>query len=167
MNMKKIVIVSLTAIAAMAIPAAAQAEERVCRGVINAENIDGDIVVPTNASCTLRGTKVDGNVRVARGATLTASGIEVNGSVQAEGHRRVAISANSMINGSIQLNQGGSASILNSRVNADVQLFTNRGSQIVRGNTIGGNLQCKSNSPAPTGGANRVAGNKEDQCAKL
>lgn len=102
---------------------------------------------------------------VSRGATLTASGIRVGGNVQAEGHRRVAISAGSAIGGSIQLNQGGTASILNSRVNADVQLFTNRGTQVVRGNTIGGNLQCKSNTPAPTGGANRVAGNKEDQCA--
>jgi hypothetical protein len=37
----------------------------------------------------------------------------------------------------------------------------------VQSNFIDGNLQCKENVPAPTGGANVVQGNKEDQCARL
>ena len=52
-------------------------------------------------------------------------------------------------------------------VSGDVQSFTNRGSQTFRSNVIGGNLQCKDNVPAPTGGGNIVDGNKEDQCARL
>jgi hypothetical protein len=46
-------------------------------------------------------------------------------------------------------------------------LFANRGTQSVTGNRINGNLQCKENVPAPTGGGNIVQGNKEDQCARL
>lgn len=37
----------------------------------------------------------------------------------------------------------------------------------IRGNTIDGNLQCKENLPAPTGGGNVVGGSAEDQCAAL
>ena len=35
----------------------------------------------------------------------------------------------------------------------------------ITGNRVGGNLQCKENTPPPTGGANVVQGNAEDQCA--
>jgi len=35
------------------------------------------------------------------------------------------------------------------------------------GTRVDGNLQCKSNRPAPTGDFNRVQGNKEDQCRNL
>lgn len=35
------------------------------------------------------------------------------------------------------------------------------------GTAIDRNLQCKSNSPRPTGGKDRVHGNKEDQCPRL
>jgi hypothetical protein len=34
-------------------------------------------------------------------------------------------------------------------------------------NRIGGNLQCKENQLVPTGSANVVDGNKEDQCRRL
>jgi hypothetical protein len=52
-------------------------------------------------------------------------------------------------------------------VNGDVQYFTNRGTISIRSNRIDGNLQCKENQPAPTGGSNVVQGNKEDQCRRL
>ena len=34
-------------------------------------------------------------------------------------------------------------------------------------NRVDGNLQCKENRNSPSGGGNRVRGNKEDQCARL
>lgn len=52
-------------------------------------------------------------------------------------------------------------------VNADVQVFTNTGGVRISANRIDANLQCKSNTPPPTGGGNEVQGNKEDQCAGL
>jgi len=45
--------------------------------------------------------------------------------------------------------------------------FSNTGGVTIRYNTIDGNLQCKSNVPAPIGGFNQVSGNKEDQCRRL
>ncbi|MDQ3112687.1 MAG: hypothetical protein M3Q84_01115, partial [Actinomycetota bacterium] len=50
----------------------ALADDRVCTGTIGAVSIDGDVVVPDNATCKLEGTKVDGNVKVNNGATLIA-----------------------------------------------------------------------------------------------
>jgi hypothetical protein len=38
---------------------------------------------------------------------------------------------------------------------------------VIASNRVDGNLQCKENSPAPTGGGNVVQGVKEDQCAQL
>jgi hypothetical protein len=48
-----------------------------------------------------------------------------------------------------------------------LQSFTNRGKQSFVSNRINGNLQCKSNTPKPTGYGNVVGGNKEGQCARL
>jgi len=52
-------------------------------------------------------------------------------------------------------------------VGSDIQLFANDGAFVVVANRVDGNLQCKSNTPAPTGGSNVVQGNKEDQCRAL
>ena len=38
-------------------------------------------------------------------------------------------------------------------------------SAVVGGNTIGKNLNCNGNNPAPTGGGNTVSGNNNGQCA--
>ena len=51
-------------------------------------------------------------------------------------------------------------------VDGDIQVFSNRGAIRVSRNRVDGNLQCKSNSPAPVGGGNQAA-SKEDQCAAL
>jgi hypothetical protein len=121
---------------------------------------------------------------VERNASLVANGVKVIGNVQAENHRSVTVQRSSRIGGSIQVKQGGSAAVLNSQITSDIQYDANSaylkandnrvggsiqvignsgGAEIFR-NTINGNLQCKENRPAPTGGGNVVGGNKEDQC---
>ncbi len=151
---------------AVAFAPSAAAEESTCRGSIGAVTLD-NIRVPTGATCRLTGTVLQGTLKVERGGSLVASGIKVNGSVQAEGHRLVRVSS-SRVGGSVQLVQGGTVDLRRTGVSGDVQLFTNTsGTKYVYRNTIGGNLQCKENTPAPTGGGNDVDGNKEDQCARL
>jgi len=158
---------ALAAIAALALGAGvAHADEVVCNGRIDAVSIDGDVKVPSNVACTLAGTRVDGNVKVESGASLATQNARIGGNVQAENHRQVNL-AGGAVGGSVQLKQGGGANIASVSVKGDIQLFENRGAQTVRNNRVDGNLQCKSNSPAPTGGGNIVQGNKEDQCARL
>ena len=156
-----------------------------CNGTIGAVTVE-DVKVPRGATCTLDGTRVQGNVTIDGGGTLKAVRTTVGGNVQSQGHRLVTIREGSRVGGSVQLESGGEVQVADSRVDgsvqlkantaragvartvvgSDVQLFSNRGA-LASQNRIEGNLQCKTNTPAPTGGANIVAGNKEDQCKNL
>ena len=167
-------------------PALASAEERICRGTIGAATVD-NLRVPQNARCTLNGTRVKGTIKVAGAATLNAYDVLVVGNVQGENAALVNVLDGSRIGGSVQVVQGGGGTVadsrvagdilfdterqmvrvLRSRIGGDVQAFQNRGGVEIRRNTIDGNLQCKANRPAPTGGGNIVGGNKEDQCSRL
>lgn len=164
---------------------AAFGDDFVCTRVVGAITVD-NLVVPDGRTCTLNGTRVEGNVLVLTKATLSASGVRVDGNIQTEGARAVYVNPGSIVGGNIQIEQGGSARIDRVRINGDLQLFQNRGALRATRNTVGGNmqvfqntggvtllnnkiaenLQCKENSPPPTGGGN-IAGDKEDQCARL
>lgn len=151
---------------ALAAPTAS-ADDRTCRGSIGAVNVDGNVIVPSGASCTLSGTEVEGNVKVGSNATLSVNNAVIDGDIQSEGHRLVAVS-NTSVEGNIQLEQGGAITLSGNRVDGDIQLFGNRsGAKVLNNNRVEGNIQCKSNSPAPTGTGNTADGNLEDQCANL
>lgn len=164
---------------------AAVAEEFVCTGYVGAVALD-NVFVPDGASCTLDRTRLNGSLVVGTGSSLTATSITVNGNVQAEGANAVSIAGRSMIGGSVQIVQGSSASVRGARINGDIlfdanngaieaasnfiggslQAFQNTGGVRLVRNTMNGNLQCKENTPAPTGFGN-VSPSKEDQCARL
>jgi hypothetical protein len=164
----------------------AYAGDTVCTGSLGAVTIDGSVAVPDGRTCTLKGTRVKGNVFVYTGATLSANRVRVNGNIQAEGARAVYVNPGSVVGGSIQIKQGREARIDQVRIGGDLQFFHNRdalrsvrnevdgnlqadentGGLTISYNTIEGALQCKQNRPAPRGTGN-VAGDKEDQCAKL
>ena len=174
--------------AALLAPTAASADERPCRGSIGNSSVD-DLRVPKGKTCVLTGTRVSGNIKVARGAVLKARNVRVEGNVQGTRARLVNVLRGSQIGGDVQVFYGNSANVrgsfidgniqfgqnsgfllaANNRVNGDIQFFKNRGNRAKRvvNNRVDGNLQCKENRPRPTGGGNRVAGNKEDQCARL
>ena len=169
------------------LPAAhASAEEFTCRGTVGTRTLD-NVRVPQGATCVLEGTRVEGTITVQDDATLRARDVRVIGNVQGENASLVVVAAGSRIGGSVQVVQGGAARVTRSRVAGDiqfdeqnrelkvlrtdvegsVQVMQNTGGVEITGNTIDGNLQCKENKPAPTGGDNVVGGNKEDQCARL
>jgi hypothetical protein len=137
---KKIIVLS----ALFLLPLQAAAEETLCSVALDNTVVD-NLLVPSNSECVLHSTRIMGTIQVAANAVLTARRIVVIGNVQAENARQVNILDNC----------------------GNLQVVQNSGSVEIQYNTIDGNLQCKENSPAPTGGANRVGGNKEDQCARL
>jgi hypothetical protein len=162
-----------------------------CRTTLNGGTRDV-VVVPDNATCTLNNTRVEGNIIVNTGATLIARGVIVDGNIQAEGHARVSVVKSNLrasrVGGSVQIVQGKNASVLDTTINGSLQVEQNRGLFNLSRNTIGsdlqafsntgtgltissnrinGNLQCKSNNPAPRGSGNIVDGSKEDQCSRL
>lgn len=174
------------ALGGLLIPAAAQAEERVCTGALGAVTVD-NLRVPQGANCALTGTRVQGTIKVQRNAALNAAQVRVIGNVQGENARNVVVRGGSRVGGSVQVVQGQAATIRDSVVTQDIlydenraalraisnavggniQAFQNTGGVQISLNRVNGNLQCKENVPAPTGGGNVVQGNKEDQCARL
>lgn len=153
------------ACAVLACAPRAGADDRVCRGSLGEERIDGSLHVAE--ACALRGTRVDGNVTVGPRGRLSADGVRVGGNLQADGAAAVVVGAGARVDGNIQIDGSGNIRISGSLVGGDIQLTGNRGSISVRDNQVGGNLQCTSNRERPTGGGNRTGGNKEDQCARL
>jgi hypothetical protein len=178
-------LVGVLGLVAVLLPQAALGEERSCRGTLGRVSVD-NLRVPQGATCKLKGTRLNGTITVQRGATLIVDRARINGSVQAENARNVVV-RRSRVGGSIQVKQGGGATIAGSRVIHDIQFDANRrllrahrnrvggsiqvvgnsgGASIVR-NTVNGNLDCKENRPAPTGGSNVVGESKTDQCERL
>jgi subtilisin family serine protease len=139
--------------------------EYVCTGVLGVVAID-NLFVPQGHSCQLNGTRIKGNVKVESSASLNANRIYVKGSLQIKGAASVAVDDSTVV-GNVQIEESRIARLASSIINGDVQFFKNTGDLSISDNTIGGNLQCKDNSRAPTGGSNHVGGNKEDQCAGL
>jgi hypothetical protein len=164
----------------------ALAEETVCKGTIGQKTLD-NVKVPQGAKCVLDGTKVKGTIKVNRNAVLDAIDVYVVGNVQGEEAKNVIVRAGSFVGGSVQVVQGSKGRVVNSKINGDilyddqggflgvrnarvggnVQAFQNTGGVEIKNNVIDGNLQCKENNPKPTGGGNKVGGNKEDQCKNL
>jgi hypothetical protein len=183
---RKAVLVCLVTLMAGMAASPAAAEERTCRGTLGAITVD-NLRVPQGATCRLNRTVVKGTIKVERNAALVARGVRVVGNVQSENARNVLVTNSSRVGGSVQVKQGGAATVASSRITGDIQYDANTrylrangnrvggsiqvvgnsgGAQILR-NVVNGNLQCKENAPAPTGGGNTVGGNKEDQCARF
>jgi subtilisin family serine protease len=136
-----------------------------CTAYLGAITVD-NLIVPEGFACTLAGTIIAGNIKVESGAILNASNILVGGNLQADGAASVNVN-DSTVGGSLQVVKGGANLLSSSFINGDVRFFGNKGGITISNNTIRGNLQCKENDPAPTGGGNIVQGNKEDQCSGL
>lgn len=184
--LKRVVLVAMMFIGALAIMPAASAEEITCQSTMGPVTVD-NLRVPEGATCTLNGTRVQGTVKVETQATLIARDIRVIGNIQAENAWKVTVKQGSRVGGDIQHVQGHSAKITETNIGGtllfdenggplkakrnviegNLQAFQNRGGVRIANNTIDENLQCKANEPAPTGGGNVVQGNKEDQCAGL
>jgi hypothetical protein len=178
-------VIGVLSVVAVMLPQAALGEERSCRGTLGRVSLD-NLRVPQGAKCKLNGTRLNGTITVQRGAVLVANGVRVNGNIQGENARNVIV-RRSRVGGGIQLKQGGGATVSGTRVTHDIQFDSNRrlvrahrnrvggsiqvvgnsgGASLVR-NVVNGNIDCKENRPAPTGGGNIAGESKTDQCSRL
>lgn len=69
----------------------ASSQNRTCRGSLGAEEVDGDLVVPRDATCRLDGTIVRGRTTVGIGATLIARQARLQEGVGAHWFERVEL----------------------------------------------------------------------------
>ena len=140
--------------------------------------------VPAGTQCFLVGTAIEGDVTVAAGGELIGISVQVSGSVRGEGATSISLET-SNVTGDVLMNGGTSAEVVDSDVGGNVRLIgsssnasvsgtavegdlevsQNGGSTFIDANTVGGNLICEGNEPAPEGSENQIAGNSTGQCA--
>jgi hypothetical protein len=154
--MKSLAIIPLgLGIMLAAIPA--RADNTSCTGSVFGQTINGNLVVPDGASCSIAHVSVTGNVLVGTGAILVvADNVTISGNLQANQCKTVFIQP---LGGPVSV--GGSVAIRSCTPQADQRLGYRAfpGSPPV---TIGGNFLCQSNSHpcrAEGGFVSQITGN--------
>ena len=136
-----------------------------CNGSIQNRSIDDNVSI--NKNCQLDNVNIKGNVMLYQGAQALISNSSIDGNLESKGSFSSVVARDNRIDGNIQLEEGQSIQLNSNQVKGDIQLKKNSQKIVVSDNIIDGNLQCESNQVQPTGGNNRVDGNKEDQCRRL
>ena len=166
-----------------------------CDGTIDSGTFD-EIVVESGDVCEIRDVTVNGNVKVNNGGTLLMFDSTVLGSVEGEGARIISVQhtaidgnvkiietkiftviGSNTVQGNIEILDSSSAfslvvdNLVSSNIVFNNNLFaqSNVDGNIISGNTVGGSLECKDNTQAPTdrySGPN-TASDKKDQCKNL
>ena len=178
-----------TATAAMVVVALAArpaaAEDVHCPPDRGKTTVNGNLLVA--ASCELDETRVKGNVLLFAGGSLVARDATIDGNVEAHTAFEVEL-IDSRVRGNVELVElvGDSSSFIDTRVDGDLELRRNRsfvllddnevdsiealqntGGLHIFANEVRGDLTCRDNDPAPTGGANDVRGGEQGQCRNL
>ncbi len=179
--MKKIVISQLAAVLSlssiMVSAPVALAEDRECRGTLGNVLVEGNVIVPDGASCSLDSTTVKGDVTVKSRASLTVNGANISGSIQGtvnganisgsiqgEGANKIDINSGTRTGNNVLLRRGEEVAIDGATITGDLQLEANTGAVSVASNTIIGNLQAKSNRDSGiTISANQIGNNLQCQ----
>lgn len=128
--------------------------------------VEGDVQSKSARYVKVQGSVIDGNVQTERtveGQHVVTS--RVGGDIQSK-YTNTRVDKN-RVGGNVQHTVGRHLSLRSNVIGGDAQVEKNRYWQRIYGNTIGGNLDCKENSPAPVGSGNRVYGSKTGQCRGL
>jgi feruloyl esterase len=164
-----------------------------CTGTLSG-SITGDVVVPNGASCTLSNATVTGDVQVRQNASLTIDATEqpttIGGNLEAIGCASALLEGGVTVTGNVQIERcsqqsgfigpgvkiGGNFQCVSNAGACEAELGAVQGSvQLQRNNaaadislvSVGGNLECGGNTPAPTHdfGPDFVTGILQGQCA--
>ena len=163
-----------------------------CTGTLNG-NITGNIVVPGGASCTLSDATVTGGVQVSQGASLTVDATQqpttIGGNVQAINCASALLEGGVTVGGNVQIQGcagqsgfvgpgvkvGGSFQCINNSGGCEADLGNVHGNVQIQNSSsadislvsVGGSLQCQSNTASPTHayGPDFVSGGLQGQCA--
>jgi hypothetical protein len=141
-----------------------------------APTVNGNVKVTGGQAAVFgEGLMVGGSLEATRADFFDLYDSTVNGSFSVRDMREGSLFCGNTLNGNSEfiadqtlLTIGSSTQDCEgNRVEGNVKVEGNRGDIEISGNEISGNLTCFDNSPPPTGGGNRVAGNKEGQCRAL
>lgn len=158
--MKKLFL--LSTLIAFSVPALADFN---CNGSIKNRTIDDNVKV--HKQCVLDHVTIKGNLMLHSNSHTAIKNSTIDGNLESKGNFSQVNAHANRIDGNIQLEDGRNIQLTSNRVNGNIQLKDNSGSIVVKNNCVNGNLECEDNRVKPTGGTNRVSGDKEDQCRHL
>jgi hypothetical protein len=163
--MRKIsALLGLVALAFIGLPAgqAAAAPDTNCNGSIGAVTIQGKLIVPDGATCTLSSTRILGSVEVRINSTLRASRINVAGDLLGNQSRLVQVTTSSHIEGHTNIAKGVTVTLQSSNAFGGVNVTENRGRVTMTSVIVGnGGTFIEKNIAGVTAHSNRVNGNME------
>ena len=141
--------------------------------VLSNATVEGNVTANNGADLLIFGGTVEGNVRGNSGSSVVVVSSVVEGNVACNGtvgpNGCQVSGANVDGNVSSTNAGGGFVNVFSSTISGNVQMFNNAVQAFVSLNTIGDNLQCSGNSPAPNPGGlpptNVVNDDKEGQCS--
>jgi hypothetical protein len=143
-----LVAVCVTALLAIASPAAARAEFR-CNGVFKGKAY-GDVVVPRGAACTLVNSKVAGDVRALKGSYFQATKTAVRGDIEGLEAQTIFVEAGSSA-ASIEAVRTVQFFVFNSTVLEDIEPERTKEVVQICGNTVRrGNIEVRRSGPNGT-----------------
>jgi hypothetical protein len=173
---------------------AVRAADTTCTSTLTG-TIDGNVVVPDGASCTLSEATVAGNVQVLQNASLTVDATQqpttIDGNVHADHCVFALLEGGVTVTGNVRIGQcaqqsgfvgpgvkiGGNFECTNNPGACKADLGDVHGNLQIDGNSgasadislvsVGGNLRCQRNTPMPTHafGPDFVSGDLQGQCA--
>jgi hypothetical protein len=192
-----LVATAATAIGLLVAEPAAATSSVTCNGTLDPV-VSANVVVPAGGFCALDGASVTGNVFIGPGAIADLAYVSIDGNVQSSGAAliflkgfvtgnvafsdggQVQVVGDSFIGGNLQVNgnTGGVSKVVEvtfTEVGKNLEVNDNQagaGGLSVFANTVGNNLSCAGNNPAPVlfveiGGVpfgNTVAGDASEQC---
>ena len=144
-----LVAVCVTALFAIASPAAARSEFR-CNGVFKGKAY-GDVVVPRGAACTLTDSTVRGDVRALKGAYFQATRTTVRGDVEGQEAQTIFIDTGSRA-ASVEAFKTVQFFVYNSTILEDIEPERTRETVQICGNTVRrGNIEVRRSGPNGNG----------------
>jgi hypothetical protein len=144
--------------------------------------VDGNVLVFKRASLTVNGGTITGNVHASNcvfvklspdssNVTPTVNGtVHISHCTNSSAVPGSGVTAGGEIDGSFICNNNrDSCEVIDATVGNNVQVnhILSSTESVISASTIGGNLECEANKPAPTasGAPNTVTGHKEGQCS--
>jgi hypothetical protein len=170
------------AFALLIAPAAAEARDTICAGVVT--GVHDNVIVPAGTTCGITNARIRGNVKISGGADIFGA-VTIGGNIDAEaGNTGVRIygGPNLIVEGNVTIKKGalsGTGYLAGTQIGGNFHFEENlgflvaSGGQIggnltssknfggggIFGNTIQGNLECKDNDPPHGHAGNTVGGN--------
>ena len=127
-------VVCVTALLAMASPAAARPDFR-CNGVFKGKTYD-EVIVPRGAACTLVDSTVRGNVRALRNSYLQTVATAVRGDIEGTESQTIFIDTGSKVSGSVESVGARQFFVFNSAIGEDIEPERTREAVQICGNTV-------------------------------